>query len=65
MLTSLCQTPWKASKSDIRKTDEPLLHCFLSNRLSQSWKRVDQRRGQLGITTVYGAEFQTEKGLWF
>ena len=46
-----------------QEQDKPLLHCFLSNGPSQSWKRSDQRRGQLGITTVYGAEFQTEKGV--
>jgi hypothetical protein len=46
-----------------------LVLCFRNlspgiNGPSQSWKRGDQCRGQLGITTVYGAEFQTEKGVW-
>jgi hypothetical protein len=61
-LTSLCQT--SLDSDPVRHSynrQAPASLSFIERPIAVSERR-DQRRGQPGVTTVYGAEFQTEKG---
>ena len=65
MLTSLRQTFLEGVTVQQSYNGQTPASLYLLNGRSQTWKRNDQRRGQLGITTVYGAEFHRGKKVWF